>query len=52
MAWSIVCMMLIGIVGYIVKDMLLIGFMSAALAAFIGHRADRKDKPCLALRGL
>jgi len=51
-AWSIVCMMLIGIVGSIVKDLLLVGFMSAALAAFIGHRGVRHAKACSALRAL
>lgn len=52
LVWFIVCMTLIGAVGYIVKDFLLVGFMSAALAAFIGHREAREAKSCLALRGL
>jgi len=51
-AWSIVCMMLIGIVGFIVKDLLLVGFMSAALSAFIGHRGARHAKACSAIRTL
>lgn len=51
-AWSLVCMICIALVGFIAKDFLLLGFMSAGLAAFTGHQSPRAKNNWSGLRVL
>ena len=50
-AWGIICMMLVALAGYVEKDVLLLGFLSAILATFMGHRRQRELQPLSAARG-